>query len=377
MKVLLVAPAPPPAGGIQTVTENLMKFIQQSGNGTELVLYNTTHRLRPMTSQSIFVRLFTGIVNSLSTYFKVSQIIKHQQPDVMHLASSSSLALIKDVLLVSLANRLKIPTVMHWHFGRIPQLKQKKNWEWRLLVKVIRKSTMSIVIDQRSYDALKVTGFENVAYVPNPLAARVEQFAREFINHPVSRNQGRFIFVGHIIREKGVYEQVEACLQIPEIAELMMVGPGEELDKNELVKLASVRDDKEWLKLTGEVDIEQVIEQMKQSSVLLLPSYTEGFPMVILEAMAMGCVVVATNVGAIPEMLDVHSTTPCGVCISPQSASQLKDALIQLVSHPEELEAMRQRAMKRVLSTYTVEKVYAQYKSVWKKSLHRFGEGLN
>jgi glycosyltransferase involved in cell wall biosynthesis len=369
MKVLLVAPAPPPAGGIQTVTENLIKYLQQCGNGTDLILYNTTHRFRPMTSQSLFVRFCTGIANSLATCFNVFKIIKRHNPDVIHLASSSSLALIKDVLLVTLANRLKTPVVMHWHFGRIPQLKQKHNWEWRLLVKVIRKSSMSIVIDQCSYDALIASGFSNVAYVPNPLAANIALHSMQLPSHPVNQQPGRLIFVGHIIREKGVFELVEACLNIPEVFELMLIGPGEEADVEDLKKLARVRGAGKWLKFTGEVTNEQVIELMKQSSVLVLPSYTEGFPMVILEAMAMGCVVVASNVGAIPEILDIYSSTPCGVCVPPYNADQLKEAIEHLIRNPKEVVTLRQRAMKRVLSTYTVENVYVQYKAVWEKSV--------
>jgi glycosyltransferase involved in cell wall biosynthesis len=369
MKVLLIAPAPPPAGGIQSVTENLVKYIQNSRNGTNLVLCNTTHKLRPMTSEALFVRLYTGIMNSLSTYFKVLRLIKKDKPDVIHLASSSSLALIKDLLIVKAANDSKIPVVMHWHFGRIPSLRVKRNWEWRLLNYLIHRSSMSIVIDQKSYDTLKGEIPDKVVYVPNPLGMDIEQKARRLNETPFPRLPGRLIFVGHIIRDKGVFELVEACLSIPEIKELMLIGPCEESIKKDLEKIAQCRNDNKWLKFTGEVEIAQVIDYMKEASVLSLPSYTEGFPMVILEAMAMGCTTVTTNVGAIPEMLGINSKTPCGICVPPQNVEKLRDAISYLVSNPHELEVFGKRATNRVLETYTIEIVYRQYKDVWEKSV--------
>lgn len=113
MKVLLIAPAPPPAGGIQSVTENMVNYLKSCSNGTVLRLYNTTHQYRRMTSQSLFVRLYTGVINSLKTYLKVAEIIKKDVPDIIHLASSSSLALFKDLLIVKTACRSKIPVVLH------------------------------------------------------------------------------------------------------------------------------------------------------------------------------------------------------------------------------------------------------------------------
>jgi glycosyltransferase involved in cell wall biosynthesis len=322
-----------------------------------------------MTSEALGVRVLTGIMNSFSTYFRVLKIIRKNKPAVIHLASSSSLALLKDWLIVITANKLKIPVVIHWHFGRIPALKIKKNWEWRLLNGLIHRCSISIVIDQTSYDALKNEMPEKIVYVPNPLGMKIEQKARNLIDKPFLRLPGRLIFVGHIIREKGVFELIEACLPIDEIKELILIGPCEESIKKELEKIAQRRNDNRWLIFTGEVEIDQVIELMQNAPILSLPSYTEGFPMVILEAMAMGCAIVSTNVGAIPEMLAINSKTPCGICVQPQNVAKLRDAISYLINHPNELEAFGRLAANRVLETYTIEKVYKQYREVWKRAL--------
>lgn len=369
MKVLLIAPAPPPAGGIQSVTENLIKYMQNSQNGTSLILCNTTHKTRPMTSEALFVRVFTGIMNSLSTCFKVLKIIKKDRPEIIHLASSSSLALIKDWLIVNSASHYKIPVVTHWHFGRIPSLKVKNNWEWRLLNYLVHKSSKSIVIDQKSYDALKDEIPDKVVYVPNPLGMDVEQKAKELFAKPLQKKPGRVIFVGHIIREKGVFELIEACLPISEVKELVLIGPCEESVKKEIVKTAQRRNDNNWLMLTGEITSRLVTDLMRDTYLLCLPSYTEGFPMVILEAMAMGCAIVTTDVGAIPEMLAINSKMPCGICVPTQNVEKLREAISSVIGNLNELEVLGNRASKRVLETYTIEKVYKQYEELWNNAL--------
>jgi glycosyltransferase involved in cell wall biosynthesis len=371
MKVLLVAPAPPPAGGIESVTQNLVDYFRFSQNGNQLQLYNTSHPLRPVTSQSLFTRWYTGIIDSWKTYCSVVRIIKKARPDIVHLASSSSLSLIKDFLIVRAANRLKMPVVLHWHFGRIPDLSHKRNWEWKLLLKVAQKSTLSVTLDYKSYNTLLEAGLSNVVNIPNPLAHDVELKVNELFEKTYTRQKNRLIYVGHIIKNKGVFELVEACLQVPMVNELILIGPFEEEVKNRLVKIARQRNDGNWLKFTGELNINQVLDYMAHSPALVLPSHTEGFPMVVIEAMAMGCAIIASDVGAIPEILAVGTKTPCGICIPPQNIEKLREAILQVFGNQNEWSTYGKRGMDRALKTYSMTKVIRLYQIAWENAIKR------
>jgi glycosyltransferase involved in cell wall biosynthesis len=66
---------------------------------------------------------------------------------------------------------------------------------------------------------------------------------------------------------------------------------------------------------------------MQAADLFVLPTYTEGFPNVILEAMAAGKAIISTRVGAIPEMLAVDENESCGLVIAPRDAGALVAAL--------------------------------------------------
>jgi glycosyltransferase involved in cell wall biosynthesis len=189
------------------------------------------------------------------------------------------------------------------------------------------------------------------------------------VSNDIKRNINRIVFFGHIIRSKGVYELVEVCSQIKQVEELVLIGPYEEDTKRKLSILANKSDKGVCLKLTGILNKKDVLQQMLLSQIIVLPSYTEGFPNVVLEAMSMGCAVVATNVGAIPEMLALESEKPCGICVPPRNIEMLKAAILTLINDPGKAEIMGNNGKERVLNNYTLEKVISQYKSVWEEAL--------
>jgi glycosyltransferase involved in cell wall biosynthesis len=375
LKVLLVSPLPPPSGGIQTVTDTLVAYLKNDHSGIDTSVINTSHRLRPATSQSPGIRFITGLINSLGTCMEVRRSVRKTRPDIIHLSSSSSFALIKDLLIVSFAKRKKVPVIMHWHFGRIPELALKDNWEWKLLNRVARKSAASIVLDDKSYSVLLDHGIRNILLIPNPLPLAVEKKMRDLLSDRQrtgveQRAGGRVIFAGHIIKEKGVYDLTEACSQIPSVKELVIIGHYENFIRNDLMRIASIRADENWLQMTGELSHDQTLEFMGRSAVLALPSYTEGFPMVIIEGMAMGCAIIATEVGAIPEMVDVSGEFPCGECVPVRDVEKLRNVIAELLEDNDKLSFFSKNGMDRILQNYSAENIIEQYKTAWYRATY-------
>ena len=370
LKVLLVSPIPPPIGGIATWTQNIIDYLNYNPGKFDILICNSARKGRLINSKSIIKRVSVGILNSLKIYYKIKKNIKTNNPDLIHLVSSASYALLKDYLIVRLLKKSKIPFVLHWRFGRIPSLADKQNWEWKLLSKLIRKSNMSIVIDNESYKTLLKFGITNIVNIPNPISLDTELLAKDSLLIENKKQNRQLIFVGHVKRNKGVYELVQSCLSIQGDIDLKIIGPFEEKVKIELLELANRRENGNWLHILGPMKKEQVLNHMRNSSILVLPSYTEGFPNVVIEGMTMGCAIIATDVGAIPEMIDCTSNLPAGICVPVKDIKRLQIAIVDLINNPGQSENMGKRGKEKVLNSYTMEKVLLNYKEVWDKTFY-------
>jgi glycosyltransferase involved in cell wall biosynthesis len=113
------------------------------------------------------------------------------------------------------------------------------------------------------------------------------------------------LYVGRLVAEKGLRELVEAVRQLAaqrRNLQLVLVGDGPL--RNELSALAASSGN---VRLTGPLAPEAVAQWMVAADLVTLPSYSEGHPNVLVEALACGRPVVATDVGGIPEVVDRDS----------------------------------------------------------------------
>lgn len=365
IKILLLSPAPPPVGGISTWTANLLAYLDKNPGNIEPVHQNTSHLKNDITRVDRIFKFYNGTIESIRTVRAFRKNLDYCNPDVVHLTTSASVALIKDFLIVRIASLHKIPVVLHLRFGRVPQLFMKKNWEWRLLCLVLGKCFRAIVLDMKSEDSLVIAGFRNILRIPNfihikPDSSRIIE--REKIYEGSYRH---IVYIGHITEKKGVYELVNACLQINKVDRLTLAGPYEPKEYSVLKNIAGKRDNGNWLHFTGTLKNSEVSELLRKAYLLALPSYTEGFPNIILEAEAEGCPVVASNVGAIPEQLAAASDHACGICVSPRDIPHLKAAIEYLSVNPGIACQMGKNGMAHVINNYTVDTVVRQYRDVW------------
>ena len=146
------------------------------------------------------------------------------------------------------------------------------------------------------------------------------------------------------------------CKNYPEYS-LKILGPINEEYKAQLLSQHAT----DRVDLMGEVSNSAAVEAINTAEILVLPSYTEGFPNVILEGMALGKPIVATKVGAIPEML----RDECGVLIEPHSAEQVAWGLKHLLENKALREIYGANAKARIQACYSVETVFAQYYNIW------------
>lgn len=364
-KVLLVSPySRKKIGGIGTWTKNILDYNTKYGK-FDIAFLNTAFGFKPNLEQKSWHRLFYGIVDSILVIFLLFIKIIQKKPNTIHYTSSSSFALFKDYIAIYVAKLFKIKFVIHWRFGRIPALSEKNNWEWKMLKKVIKAANVSIVIDKASLFCLKNKGFDNVVFIPNPISESLKERAESINFENKEITIGSFVFVGHIVPSKGVYELVKACSEVKGVKQLILIGPVNETVKNDLRLIASNRNNGDWLLWKGEIPREEVFNYLVSANALCLPSYTEGFPNVVLEAMSLGCPVIATKVGAIENMMECGGNERAGICIEPKSTNQIIHAIEYCISNYMEIRMLGKNGNAQVLLEYTLEKIFGQYEEIW------------
>lgn len=364
MKVLLCSPLSGKIGGISLWTKHIVNYFNDPSNGIEIDLVDAGRKNDIYPNTPIYERISKGIQEYSEVLKNVKRKLKTEKFDVLHLVSSASISLIKDYLILKCAKKNNIVTTIHFHFGRIPQIFEDKKWEYHLIRKIISLANSVITIDNLSFQTLQKEGYKNIFFLPNPLSPDVVQIIED--NKQIVRIPNKIMFAGHVIPTKGINELIQACKNIPGI-DVYIIGS---ISKEMNVYLHNqIRNGINNFFVLGEKNHETIIKEMLTSRIFLLPSYTEGFPNVILESMAAGCSIISTDVGAIPEMLAVSSVHPCGIVIEPKNADQLEKAIKNMLNDKTKAGQYAVNAVLKVNAEYNIKVISEKLIYIWNKTI--------
>lgn len=212
--------------------------------------------------------------------------------------------------------------------------------------------------------ALGIT--DKVYYVPN--GVDVSRFADNKLDVQELRsdlgldaNELYCLFVGRLNSVKGLSTLLAAISSLKEQGRLhfktLVIGEGEM--RAELEEYIARNDLNAHISLLGEIPHDQVARWMMASDFLCLPSRMEGLPNVIMEALACGLPVVASNVGGVPELVNQEN----GVLVQPDDPEELAKAL-QVVAGREWDKAGIRSTISWACWSMTADRYLDVYKSV-------------
>lgn len=366
MKILFATPYKNITGGISRWAQNIINYYRLNSFNIDIDILSfddsQKHDAEYYISKGFFERIYRGLRlygHSIKVMIDKINVSKY---DILHIASSATLGLFRDIVMIHLAHRKGIKCVVHFHFGRIPELSFQKNWEWMLLTYVVRIADKTIVMDKTSFDTLLSHNYKNVEYVPNPLSPAVNYIINNHVN--ITRQRNLVLFAGQCVQAKGIYELVEACRDIPCI-ELRMYGAITDHVEADLKKIWGTSFS--TLRIMKNRAFDEVILAMRQCDIFVLPSYTEGFPNVMLESMACGCAIVATSVGSIPEMLECEDGRHYGIMVPARNVQDLKSAIIRMLSDHNFANQCRANVQERVNDRYNVRTVCNKITEIWRQ----------
>ena len=191
---------------------------------------------------------------------------------------------------------------------------------------------------------------ERLRYIPN--GVDIEEFYPVSTDYPVTN---RILWVGRMSKEKGLDILIKAMREVVQDvpqAQLILVGDGPERGAVEqMIKDYHLG---EHIHLEGLQSHLEMPRYFRMSQIFVLPSAYEGFPLVVLEALASGLPCIASNVGGIQAVIENGVN---GYLVPPKDASELSFKIIELMSNPEVVKEMGKNAREKVKDHYSWDKI--------------------
>lgn len=168
---------------------------------------------------------------------------------------------------------------------------------------------------------------------------------------PLPDGPRRVVAIGRLVEQKGQLALVQAMAEVQADLHLTLIGDGEMRDQIEA--LIDRLDLRARITLTGWVDEDRVNAELAAAHAMVMPSFAEGLPMVVMEAMAAARPVIATYIAGTPELVRPDET---GWLVPAGDVSALAQAMDQLAAVPlARLSEMAQAGRARVLARHDID----------------------
>ena len=305
-----------------------------------------------------------------AAYFRFLGLLLTGQVGLLHAHVSSRASFWRKSFFFLLAFLFGVRTILHLHGSEFAIFYEQECGSWRKgFVRYVFDKVTRVVVLSSAWKAWVETMSAN----PHVLAIYNPVLFPEKANDWDKRKSGAILFLGRLGKRKGSYDLLDAAARLAPVNpafELLLGGDGEveqvrlratELGIGDKVQFLG------WVKGAGKE------RYLAESMVYVLPSYNEGLPMSVLEAMAAGLPVLSTDIGGIPEAVTDGVE---GFLITPGDVDALSERLKLLLTDGDLARRMGEAARRKVETTFAsgailpkVESLYAELGLLRSKSV--------
>jgi glycosyltransferase involved in cell wall biosynthesis len=254
-------------------------------------------------------------------------ILLRRKTDLVHIHLSDGGSALRKAILTLIGSVFRKPVLMHAHgaefhstyFG-LPK------WAQQGLSGIFRRCDAFIVLSKTWQDFYVLNlglNTEQVFVLPNPTELPAQ------VPHRTNATKVSLVFFGRIGERKGAFDLIKAFANLPaklkDRSELILAGDGELEQGRKLVETLNLTQHVTFL---GWIDAQARDVLLAKADVFVLPSYNEGLPMALLEAMGWSLPVITTPVGGIPELV---TDSKNGLLVNPGDIQHLSEAMQSLI----------------------------------------------
>ena len=324
-RILVISPYPPPYHGTSIPSKLFVEFLRERC-GAEVTVINTHPSGKPW----IHSHALRAIAFSVLTSVRVIKTISLYH--TVFISGSNRFIVTLGAFHTLLFSLLGKRVVVYIHGGAFDNYYRSLNPLFRFAIRLFLNRAKNLVVQTKWLYQSLFEEFRNIVMLPlwtNAIASAKPKIAL------TASDDGavRFVYVGEVRREKGIQELIHAfrrarhTLQSHHISiTLDIFGPTKSDFRDTFYDLLN---SSEHIMYHGYVDHAVLIEQLGHFDALVLPTYlpTEGYPGVLLEAMAAGLAIITTRCGAIPEIVSHEEN---GLLCDPGDVNGLAEHLVRI-----------------------------------------------
>lgn len=353
IKVLMLGNHQSVKGGITSVIQQLLSYDWDSV-GVEMSFIPTYIETSAIKKTLYFA----------SAYKNIRKCLKSDKPDVVHIHMSYKGSFYRKYAIHKLCRENGIPDIIHLHGSEFQKWYNESNERTQKKIKTMLRECSAFIVLGEKWNAVinSIEPKTNTVVVSNTV--HIPEYTAKW-----NDNKFQMLFLGVLIKRKGVEDLIKAVGLLKEsgkLGNLHFVIAGTGAEEEHLKKLANEQQVEQWIEFAGWTDGAAKERYLKESQALVLPSYNEGLPIAVLEAISYGLPVVATDVG---DMAAAVKNGQNGFLIQPGDIQELSEKIVQLCSDKENYAKMSFNSKRIASEDFSDEKYFEQIRKCYQEAL--------
>ena len=339
MRVLMIGVGPETQGGMWSVVAGYL----ESG-----ALKSRVDIEYVATATRVSASRLAKLKKAIRGFRKISALLKTGCFALVHIHMSERGDFFRGAISILMAKRKRLPVVLHMHGGSFKTFYgDASNLLKRLIVNVLNKADRVIVLGKVFEEFFLSLGLDASRVVVLPNAVEVPGL------NDCKSDARDVLYLGVISRDKGIIDYLDAIRLLPDDVTdrrlFKLFGPLSDID---IEKEIERRHLKGTVVYGGYLSPSEKSREFGKSCLLVLPSHFEVLPMVLIEAMAYGVPVVATDVGSVSEMVEDGIN---GLLVKPYDSASLATALQRMLADEDMRSACGAAAYETARSRYSMD----------------------
>ncbi len=355
MKIAMVGQFPPHVGGVGVHIHALAKQLVKQGHEVYVITYphkdiKDIDGIHVIGTKGINIPGIRGLMFKINAKKALKQLLKEVDIDIIHghyLFPAGAAG-------VEIGKKHGIKTYVTAHGSDMFEMYKKQSFMRPAIKKVLKKADVVFAVSNALKDEILATNVPNIKNKTRLYwnSVDIDKFKDTTkSSFKLDNDKPIVLFVGNVIKRKNVDSLLEAKKLAKSDYNLVVVGDGPLL--KQLKQKADNISDVYFTGARG--DVENIIPG---AGVLVLPSFSESFGLVLIEALACGKPVIGSNVGGIKEII----TPEVGLLINPDDSKTIAEAIDKMILDDEFRNNLALNARNRAKDFSKVEIPYDEVK---------------